>query len=116
MARGRSLRPERSSTGPDRHATARSRHGVHVGAIGIARFLADALTPTPGARRRLASARLASAAASRPPRPGRSARRAIQRRQLVLRLTSDRTLPIAVALVVLVAAGLSLAPAAAPVG
>ena len=38
------------------------------------------------------------------------------RRHLVLRLTSDRTLPVAVALIVVMAAGVSLAPAATPVG
>src|SRR5206468_10473881 len=43
-------------------------------------------------------------------------RRRLYRRHLVLRLTSDRTLPIAIALIVLTAAGVSLAPAAAPVG
>jgi murein DD-endopeptidase MepM/ murein hydrolase activator NlpD len=45
-----------------------------------------------------------------------SARRRMFRRHVVRRLTSDRTLPIAVALIVLLAAGVSLAPAAAPVG
>ena len=45
-----------------------------------------------------------------------STRRRMFRRHIVRRLTSDRTLPIAVALIVLLAAGVSLAPAAAPVG
>ena len=43
-------------------------------------------------------------------------RRRLYRRNLLIRLTSDRTLPIAIALIVLMAAGVSLAPAAAPVG
>ena len=43
-------------------------------------------------------------------------RRRLYRRHLVLRLASDRTLPIAIALIVLTAAGISLAPAAQPVG
>lgn len=45
-----------------------------------------------------------------------SARRRLYRRHPVLRLTSDRTLPVAIALIVVMAAGVSLAPAAAPVG
>ncbi len=50
-------------------------------------------------------------------RPRSTARRRLYRRHLVLRLTSDRTLPIAVALIVVMAAGVSLAPSgAAPVG
>jgi murein DD-endopeptidase MepM/ murein hydrolase activator NlpD len=51
-----------------------------------------------------------------PARPRNVARRRLYRRHLVLRLTSDRTLPIAIALIVLMAAGVSLAPAANPVG
>jgi len=51
-----------------------------------------------------------------PSLPGNSARRRLYRRHLILRLTSDRTLPVAIALIVLLAAGVSLAPAAAPVG
>jgi murein DD-endopeptidase MepM/ murein hydrolase activator NlpD len=51
-----------------------------------------------------------------PSRPRTSARRRLYRRHLVLRLTSERTLPIAVGLIVLLAAGASLAPAVAPVG
>ena len=43
-------------------------------------------------------------------------RRRIYRRHFMLRLTTDRALPIAIALIVVIAAGASLAPGAAPVG
>jgi murein DD-endopeptidase MepM/ murein hydrolase activator NlpD len=85
---------------------------VHRRAIGAARFLAHTLTPTARSRERAAAHTAAVAA----PKPRASARRRLYRRHLILRLTSDRTLPVAVALIVLVAAGVSLAPAAAPVG
>jgi murein DD-endopeptidase MepM/ murein hydrolase activator NlpD len=49
-------------------------------------------------------------------RPRATARRRMYRRHLVIRLTSDRTLPVAIALIVVMAAGVSLAPAATPVG
>jgi murein DD-endopeptidase MepM/ murein hydrolase activator NlpD len=49
-------------------------------------------------------------------RPRATARRRMYRRHLVLRLTSDRTLPVAIALIVVMAAGVSLAPGATPVG
>ncbi|HEY8237855.1 MAG TPA: M23 family metallopeptidase [Candidatus Limnocylindrales bacterium] len=85
---------------------------MHRRAIGAARFLAHTLTPTARSRERAAAHTAAVAA----PKPRASARRRLYRRHLILRLTSDRTLPVAVALIVLVAAGVSLAPAAAPVG
>ena len=90
---------------------------MHRRAIGAARFLAHVLTPTPRSRERAA----AHAVAPRterlaPARPRTSARRRLYRRHLVLRLTSDRTLPIAIGLIVVIAAGISLAPAASPVG
>jgi murein DD-endopeptidase MepM/ murein hydrolase activator NlpD len=85
---------------------------VHRRAIGAARFLAHFLTPTPRSRARA----VAQVPVLEPARPRNVARRRLYRRHLVLRLTSDRTLPIAIALIVLMAAGVSLAPAAAPVG
>jgi murein DD-endopeptidase MepM/ murein hydrolase activator NlpD len=120
-----SIGADNPSTGPANPATARR---AHRRAIGVARFLADTMTATPRARQRtkaIAQTRVHertdrtervepaahTAEARRPlirPRP--------YRRHLVLRLTSDRTLPIAIALIVLTAAGVSLAPAAAPVG
>jgi murein DD-endopeptidase MepM/ murein hydrolase activator NlpD len=85
-------------------------------AIGVARFLADQLTATPRARQRAVETirgrreRLAV-------QPTRSTtRRRQHRRHVLLRLTTDRALPISVAVVVLIAAGVSLAPAATPVG
>ena len=48
---------------------------------------------------------------------GRAAtRRRLHRRRMLVRLTTDRAIPISVALVVLIAAGISLAPSASPVG
>ena len=127
LARIRSNRADRSSSGPTRPATARH---VHRRAIGVARFLAHILTPTPRSRQRAAAhiavrdraelvAIVAPTAASNsaPARPRGSARRRLYRRHLVLRLTSNRTLPVAIGLIVIVAAGVSLTPAAAaPVG
>lgn len=108
FARSRSKRTDRSANGPTRPATARH---VHRRAIGAARFLAHLLTPTPRSRERVAPhvERLATVRV-------RSARRRLYRRQLALRLTSNRTVPIAIGLIVVLAAGISLAPAAAPVG
>jgi murein DD-endopeptidase MepM/ murein hydrolase activator NlpD len=90
---------------------------VHRRALGLARFLAHALTPTPRSRERAVT----HTAVVRPAfvtttRPRTSARRRLYRRHLVVRLTSDRTLPIAIAMIVVLAAGVSLAPAASPVG
>jgi murein DD-endopeptidase MepM/ murein hydrolase activator NlpD len=85
---------------------------VHRRAIGVARFLAHFLTPTPRSRARA----IAQVPVVAPARPRNVARRRLYRRHLVLRLTSDRTLPIAIGLIVLMAAGVSLAPAATPVG
>jgi len=107
------------STGPANPATARR---AHRRAIGVARFLADTMTATPRARQRtkaVAQKHVHERAetAARPVEPRKAAARGrVFRRHLVLRLTSDRTLPIAIALIVLTAAGVSLAPAAAPVG
>jgi murein DD-endopeptidase MepM/ murein hydrolase activator NlpD len=113
IAHLRSPRPDRDTTGPGRPATARR---MSRRAIGAARVMADALTATPRARERAAFA-LGHAPEGRPePRNRAAARRRLYRRHLLLRLMSDRTLPMAVALIVLIAAGLSLAPAAAPVG
>jgi murein DD-endopeptidase MepM/ murein hydrolase activator NlpD len=59
---------------------------------------------------------LAAADIAARPRKRPSARRRLYRRGAVLRMTSDRALPIAIAMIVVLAAGVSLAPAAAPVG
>ncbi|HYK94872.1 MAG TPA: LysM peptidoglycan-binding domain-containing protein [Candidatus Dormibacteraeota bacterium] len=107
------------STGPANPATTRR---AHRRAIGVARFLADTMTATPRARQRtkaVAQTQVHDRTERLVPPPAtqrRSVRRRLYRRHLVLRLTSDRTLPIAIALIVLTAAGVSLAPAAAPVG
>jgi murein DD-endopeptidase MepM/ murein hydrolase activator NlpD len=108
LARDRSNGTDRSASGPTRPANARH---VHRRAIGAARFLAHFLTPTPRSRERLAH----QVAAATPPRV-RSARRRLYRRQLALRLTSNRTVPLTIGLIVVIAAGASLAPGAAPVG
>jgi len=111
------------SSGPATYAT---RRRAHRRAIGVARLLADALTATPRTKQRRSSAMAQARAHQRiehtePVLPTRevrstSGRRRLYRRHLVLRLASDRTLPIAIALIVLTAAGVSLAPAASPVG
>ena len=111
IAQTRSTRPESSTIGPS-PATSRR---LHRRAIGVARFLADALTATPRARQR------AGAVVERRVRdaqiPDRAAlRRRLYRRRFMLRLTTDRALPIAIALIVVIAAGASLAPGVAPVG
>jgi murein DD-endopeptidase MepM/ murein hydrolase activator NlpD len=113
IAHPRSKGPDRTVVGQVRTTT--SRH-VHRRAIGIARFLAHAFTPTPRSRER-AAAHTKIAQLAVPVRQRTSARRRLYRRHLVLRLTSDRTLPLAIGLIVLLAAGVSIAPAAAsPVG
>ncbi|MBI2781141.1 MAG: M23 family metallopeptidase [Chloroflexi bacterium] len=90
---------------------------MHRRAIGAARFLAHALTPTPRSRERAAAHAVTPGTEGlAPARRRTSARRRLYRRHLVLRLTSDRTLPIAIGLIVVIAAGISLAPAASPVG
>jgi murein DD-endopeptidase MepM/ murein hydrolase activator NlpD len=90
---------------------------VHRRAIGIARFLAHVLTPTPRSRERAVAHTSHVPRFALPiPRPRSTARRRLYRRHLVLRLTSDRTLPVAIALIVVMAAGVSLAPSASPVG
>jgi murein DD-endopeptidase MepM/ murein hydrolase activator NlpD len=107
----RSTRPESSTIGPSPATTPR----LHRRAIGVARFCADTLTATPRARERALAAveeRVREAQV-----PDRAAlRRRLSRRRFMLRLTTDRALPIAIAMIVVVAAGASLAPGAAPVG
>jgi murein DD-endopeptidase MepM/ murein hydrolase activator NlpD len=119
IAQIRSTGADSPSTGPARPATTRRARGR---AIGVARLLADTLTATPRARQRtkaVAQTRVherTERAARTPESIKPATRRRLYRRHLVLRLTSDRTLPIAIAVIVLTAAGVSLAPAAAPVG
>ncbi|HET7182461.1 MAG TPA: LysM peptidoglycan-binding domain-containing protein [Candidatus Limnocylindrales bacterium] len=108
LARDRSNGTDRSASGPTRPANARH---VHRRAIGAARFLAHVLTPTPRSRERLAHQITAAT-----PTRVRSARRRLYRRQLALRLTSNRTVPLTIGLIVVIAAGASLAPGVAPVG
>ena len=116
FARDRSTGLDRPAPEPCPPATARP---AHRRAIGAARVCADLLTATPKARQRAAVAtretaeRIGSRVARATSR--RTARRRLFRRQLVLRLTADRALPIAIALIVVAAASVSLAPAA-PVG
>ena len=111
IAQPRSSRPESSTIGPSPATTRR----LHRRAIGVARFLADSLTATPRARQRAVAVverRLRDAQV-----PDRAAlRRRLYRRRFMLRLTTDRALPIAIALIVVIAAGASLAPGVAPVG
>ncbi len=111
-ARNRSAGPDQPAIEPIPASTPRLRQR----AIGVARFLADSLTATPRARERVVATirgrreRLAAQTARS------SARRRLHRRHLLIRRTTDRAIPISVALVVLIAAGISLAPGAAPVG
>jgi murein DD-endopeptidase MepM/ murein hydrolase activator NlpD len=112
-----SVRPR--SSGPDRieiEATSpATTRRLHRRAIGVARFLADSLTATPRARQRaVAVARGRSRSTEHVARSNH--RRRLHRRHVLIRLTTDRAIPLSVALVVLIAAGVSLAPAAAPVG
>jgi murein DD-endopeptidase MepM/ murein hydrolase activator NlpD len=116
VAHFRSNGPDRPANGPARTGSARH---VHRRAIGLARFLAHVLTPTPRSRERAVAHTPQAPRLSLPhrfQRPPTTARRRLYRRHLVLRLTSDRTLPVAVALIVVMAAGVSLAPSASPVG
>lgn len=108
LARIRSKRTDRSASGSTQ--TASPRH-VHRRAIGAARFLAHVLTSTPRSRERVAT----QAERIAPVRV-RSARRRLFRRQLVLRLTSNRTIPLAIGLIVVIAAGASITPGVTPVG
>jgi LysM repeat protein len=112
-ARTRSIGPDRHAIEPTSPATTRR---LRRRAIGIARFLADSLTATPRARRRAVAAARGRDEVSSQPNARLSARRRLHRRHLLIRLTTDRAIPISVALVVLIAAGVSLAPAAGPVG
>jgi len=110
---------QRRSTGPDRPAiepaSPATTRRLRRRAIGIARYLADSLTATPRARQR-AIAAIRGRDASSQPIARLSARRRLHRRHALIRLTTDRAIPISVALIVLIAAGVSLAPAATPVG
>jgi murein DD-endopeptidase MepM/ murein hydrolase activator NlpD len=88
---------------------------MHRRAIGAARFLADVLTATPRARDRAVAAVDLRARDSQA--VGRvSARRRHLRRRVVRRLAADRALHVAIAVIVVLAAGISLAPVAIPVG
>jgi murein DD-endopeptidase MepM/ murein hydrolase activator NlpD len=114
FAPSRSTRPETSTESTIGPSPATPRR-LHRRAIGVARFCADTLTATPRARQR------ALAAVERRVRDAQVSdraklRRRLNRRRFMLRLTTDRALPIGVALIVLIAAGASLAPGAAPVG
>ena len=109
-------RPAHQATDPNQTVTARR---AHRRAIGAARVCADLLTATPKARERAAeatrdAAERISAGLARS-RPRGSVRRRLYRRSVWLRFTADRALPIAVALIVVTAASVSLAPAT-PVG
>ena len=112
LARTRSFGPDLPEVESASPATTRR---LHRRAIGIARFLADSLTATPRARQR-AVAVIRGRARTSELRARTSARRRLHRRHVLIRLTRDRAIPISVALVVLIAAGVSLAPAAGPVG
>jgi murein DD-endopeptidase MepM/ murein hydrolase activator NlpD len=88
---------------------------LHRRAIGVARYLADSLTDTPRARQRaVAVIRGRAGAAEAPARA--ATRRRLHRRGTLIRLTSDRAIPLSVAVVVLIAAGVSISPGATPVG
>ena len=111
-ARPRSAAPDLSEVEATIPATKRR---LHRRAIGAARFCADCLTATPRARQRaIATFRNRARATVAPARA--ATRRRLHRRHVLIRLTTDRAIPLSVALVVLIAAGVSLAPAAAPVG
>jgi murein DD-endopeptidase MepM/ murein hydrolase activator NlpD len=110
-ARTRSIGPDLPRIEPASPATARR---LRRRAIGVARFLADSLTATPRARQRAVAVRGHDHSAQ--PTTRISSRRRLHRRHTLIRLTTDRALPISIALIVLIAAGVSLAPAAAPVG
>jgi murein DD-endopeptidase MepM/ murein hydrolase activator NlpD len=107
----RSDEPDRTDTGSSPATAPR----LPRRAIAVARFLADALTATPRARQRAVAVVESRVRESRS--AGRLlARRRMYRRRFVLRLTTDRAIPIAIALIVVLAAGVSLSPATAPVG
>jgi len=112
LARSRSSAPD--PTGVEATSPATTRR-LHRQAIGVARLCADYLTATPRARQRaIATIRGRARATVQPARA--VTRRRLHRRHVLLRLTTDRAIPLSVAIVVLIAAGVSLAPAAAPVG
>jgi murein DD-endopeptidase MepM/ murein hydrolase activator NlpD len=115
IARDRSNGLDRSASEPKQPANSRQ---AHRRAIGVARVCADLLTATPKARQRAsvatrgAAERIGARVASAKPS---TARRRLYRRHVFLRFTAERALPIVIALIVVTAAGISLAPAA-PVG
>ena len=110
-ARTRSAEPDPTVVATSPATTRR----LHRRAIGVARFCADCLTATPRARQRAVATFRSRARAT--VQPARAAtRRRLHRRHVLIRVTTDRAIPLSVALVVLIAAGISLAPAAAPVG
>jgi len=111
LARPRSAGPDHPEVEPNPATTRR----FHRRAIGFARFLADSLTATPRARER-AVAVIRGRASAAELHPRAAARRRLHRRHVLIRLTTDRAIPLSVALVVLIAAGVSLAPVAAPIG
>jgi murein DD-endopeptidase MepM/ murein hydrolase activator NlpD len=75
-----------------------------------------AAAPTLALLEKVGHEQLAEADRLARPRKRASARRRLYRRGTVIRMTSERALPIAIAMIVVIAAGVSLAPAAAPVG
>jgi murein DD-endopeptidase MepM/ murein hydrolase activator NlpD len=110
-ARGRSIGPAKSIGEPTGLATTRR---LHRRAIGVARYLADSLTDTPRARQRALAVIRGRAGAATSART--ATRRRLHRRRTLIRLTTDRAIPLSVALVVLIAAAVSIAPGAASVG
>ncbi len=96
-------------------------HRLHRGAVRAARGIADLfgpLTPRPLTPRPLTPGPLTPADGPSPA-PGRRSRafsRLLDRRLLVRRLTPERVLPVAIALLVLLASGVSLAPTANTAG
>jgi murein DD-endopeptidase MepM/ murein hydrolase activator NlpD len=97
---------------PDRSATAIR---PHRGVARLARRIVDLATGHPTTQ---PASRIVIAARHEPRRPTRFARRrSVLRRSLVIHLTSERTVPLAVALVVLLAGVITLGPGAVqPVG
>jgi murein DD-endopeptidase MepM/ murein hydrolase activator NlpD len=107
--------PGSEATEPNRPPAARR---AHRRAIGAARVCADLLTATPRAQQRAAVAARrnldrAAELATTATRSRASTRRRLYRRNMLLRFSSDRALPIILALIVVSAAGVSLVPGAA---
>ena len=112
FAQTRSTGVARSEGEPIAAATARR---ARRRALTLARFLADGLTFTPRARQR-AIAVVQGRVRERQALAQASTRRRLYRRRFVRRVTTDRAIPIAIAVIVVIAAGVSLSPAATPVG